>query len=255
MIKLFVSDIDGCLSEPYQTMDIDRLLELSTWVKQAGRLHAHPHIPAFSLCSGRPIPYVECIAQLLGVVEPVLFESGGGMFNPRTAEVRWNPRITTEVQQHLDMVSEWMIADCLPGTSMVFDYAKRTQAGLIGPEHSEITAAIPRIESFVKSNGLSLKVQPTHLSIDVVPIGMTKEHGMQWLADELNLDLSQMAYIGDSVSDIAALQIVGRSFAPSNASTPVLAEVDEVLGEQVQGVLNALTHCIDANKAELNEVT
>ena len=194
MIQLFVSDIDGCLSEPYQIADIERLHKLSGKVKEGGGLGTHTYIPAFSLCSGRPIPYVECMGQILGVQEPVLFESGGGLFNPRTANVQWNPKITDEVRRQLDEVRHWMIADCLEGTSMVYDYAKRTQAGLIGPLHEEIVATIPRVEGFITQHGFGLKVQPTHLSIDVVPLGMTKEFGMQWLADELDLDLEEIAY-------------------------------------------------------------
>ena len=255
MIKLFVSDIDGCLSEPYQVMDIDRLVQLSTLVKEGGALHSHATYPAFSLCSGRPIPYVECIAQLLGVVEPVLFESGGGMFNPKTAEVTWNPRVNAEVRRQIEQVSNWMINHCLEGTSMVFDYAKRTQAGLIGPEHDEIVATIPRVEHFITENGFELKVQPTHLSIDVVPFGMTKEFGMQWMADEQGLKLEEIAYIGDSISDVEALKRVGKSFAPENADPLARESVDFVTAYQAQGVLDAVHACIHSNEAELNRVS
>lgn len=255
MIRLFVSDIDGCLSEPYQIMDIDRLVQLSKLVKEGGALDSHSVYPAFSLCSGRPIPYVECIAQLLGVVEPVLFESGGGMFNPKTAEVTWNPRITSNVRQQIDQVSTWMINHCLEGTSMVFDYAKRTQAGLIGPEHDEIVVTIPRVKAFIEQNGLNLMVQPTHLSIDVVPVGMTKEFGMQWMADQQELSLAEIAYIGDSVSDVEALKVVGRSFAPENADALARETVDVVTAYQAQGVLDAVHACIASNKGELKSVS
>ncbi len=252
MIQLFVSDIDGCLSEPYRSMDLERLARLSEWVRLGGGLSSHPYVPAFSLCSGRPLPYVECITQLLGIQAPVLFESGGGMFNPVTAEVRWNPKITADVRAQLDEVSAWMIADCLDGTSMVFDYAKRTQAGLIGPLHAEIARTIPRVEAFVAQQAFSLKVQPTHLSIDVIPVGMTKEFGMQWLAEELGINVDAIAYIGDSISDIAALEIVRASFAPSNAADPVKSTVHTVTSAHVQGVLDALEACISFNQAELD---
>ena len=255
MIRLFISDIDGCLSEPYQIMDIDRLVALSRLVKQGGALDSHSVIPAFSLCSGRPIPYVECIGQLLGVVQPVLFESGGGMFDPVSAEVIWNPRITPKVRMEIDKVSEWMVRECLEGTSMVFDYAKRTQAGLIGPSHEEIAATIPRVADYIAGQGFDLKVQPTHLSIDVVPNGMTKEFGMHWMAKYLGIKLEEMAYIGDSISDIEALKLVGHSFAPENAAHEVRQVVDTVTSYQAQGVLDALEFCIRHNEAELERVS
>lgn len=255
MIKLFVSDIDGCLSEPYQPVVLPLLVKLAALVDEGQGIDEHQEIPAFSLCSGRPFPYVECVAQMLGVSQPVLFESGGGMFNPITAKVSWSPYLTDEVRREVDEVASWMVKDCVPGSSMIFDYAKRTQAGVIGPDPDEIAAHVPLVRDFVAQNGLSLHVMPTFLSIDVIPEGITKDTGMAWLARTMDISLSEIGYIGDSIGDIDALKTVGLSFAPENAMDEVKGEVDHITGGHLQGVLEAVRMCIRENQERAASVS
>ena len=254
MPKLFISDIDGCISEPYRPMDQPALMQLAREVEKGGSLGNNPIFPAFSLCSGRPFPYVECLAQVLDVRVPVLFESGGGMFDPVTAEVMWSARLTDEILCQIAEVETWFVRDGIAGTSMIFDYAKRTQAGVIGPDPNEIIACTPRIKRFVADNEFDLLVQPTHLSIDVVPEGITKDTGIAWLADVLDIDLSEIAYIGDSIGDLAALQVVGHSFAPQNAIDALKEAVDTVTAPRIAGVLEALKLCTERNQQKVEFV-
>ena len=158
MIKLFVSDIDGCLSEPYQPMNLPILSEIASLVGKGGNIGDHAVIPAFSLCSGRPMTYVECVAQLLGVQVPVLFESGGGIFDPVAAKVTWHPNLTDDVRRQVREVNNWFEKDCVPGTSLVLDYAKQAHAGVISPDPDEILRTIPCVEQFVASAGLNFGV-------------------------------------------------------------------------------------------------
>ena len=248
MIRLFVSDIDGCLSEPYQAMDLGSLNTLATFAQRGGTVRHDPVIPALSLCSGRPMPYVECLTQLLGISVPVLFESGGGIFDAASSRVMWSPHLTKEVESQVREVTNWFEKECVPGTSMIVDYAKRAHAGIIGPDPDEIIQAIPKVQAFVEASGLNFSVLPTYLSIDVVPPGITKEEGMQWLAELVNVDLSEIAYIGDSKGDLGALEIVGASFAPGNAKDVLKERVDHVTLPHAPGVLQALKMCIERNQ-------
>ena len=75
MTKLFISDIDGCISQPYQAMRAEGVAALTVLAQQGGALGSSAVYPALSLCSGRPMPYVECLTQALGLQMPVLFES------------------------------------------------------------------------------------------------------------------------------------------------------------------------------------
>ncbi len=251
MIRLFISDIDGCLSEPYQAMDLEALSTVASFAERGGQIGSDAQVPALSICSGRPMSYVECLTQVLGISVPVLFESGGGLFDPRNARVCWSPYLTREVQLQVQEVTQWLEKECVPGTSMIVDYAKRAHAGVIGPDPEEVLAAIPNVQRFVEDTGLAFNVLPTHLSIDVIPHGITKETGMQWLAEELNLSLSEIAYIGDSLGDLKSLRMVGTSFAPDNARDVVKEEVDMVTSAGIAGVLDALKISVERNQQSI----
>ncbi len=238
MIKLFVTDIDGCLSVPYEPYDLDGLHRL----RRAADREANA--PALSICSGRAYPYVEAMSQALELTTPVLFEAGGGRFDPVAAQTDWSPRLTDEVEAQLDTVRHWFRTECVPGTSISVDHAKRTQAGVVSPDPDEIRALEPRAEQFVAENAPGLHVFSTEVSVDVVPPGITKRQGLEWLAAHLGLGLDEMAYIGDSDADVEALTAVGRSFAPANAAGPVRKAVDHVTeGAVIEGTIEAYRHC------------
>ena len=239
MIKLFVTDIDGCLAEPYEPYDLEALSTLRRLADGA-----QGPAPALSICSGRPYPYVEAMTQALDLTTPVLFEAGGGRFDPVAAQTTWSPKLTDEMEAKLNTVQQWFLRECVPGTSMSLDHAKHTQTGVVSPEVDEIRALCPRTEQFVAENALGLHVFSTDVSVDVVPPGITKREGLAWLADHLGLGLEEIAYIGDADSDLEGLRAVGLSFAPPNATEAVRAQADHVPESAViGGTLEAYRYC------------
>jgi hydroxymethylpyrimidine pyrophosphatase-like HAD family hydrolase len=243
VIELFVTDIDGCLAEPYEPFDLEGLAALRRHAEEA-------QAPALSICSGRAYPYVEAMTQALGLTTPVLFEAGGGRFDPVAARTTWSPHLTDEMEAKLDTVQRWFLSECVPGTSVSLDHAKRTQAGVVSPEVEEIRALRPRIEQFVAEEAPGLHVFSTDVSVDVVPPGITKRDGLGWLAEHLGLGLDDIAYIGDADSDLGGLEAVGMSFAPANAPDTVRAQVDHVTeGTVIEGVLEAYRYCRAQNDA------
>lgn len=244
MIELFITDIDGCLAVPYEPYDLE---SLDTLRCSADKNRASP---ALSICSGRSYPYVEAMTQALGLTTPVLFEAGGGRFDPVAAQTTWSPQLTDEVEAQLQAVQHWFVTECIPGTRLSLDHAKRTQAGVVSPEVDEIRALHPRTEQFVAEETPGLHVFSTDISVDVVPPGITKRDGIEWLAEHLGLDLEEMAYIGDAESDLAALEAVGLSFAPTNADEDVRRRVDHVTeGAVIEGTLEAYRYCRAQNEA------
>lgn len=240
MIELFVTDIDGCLAEPYEPFDLEGLATL--------RRRAETQAPALSICSGRAYPYVEAMTQALGLTTPVLFEAGGGRFDPVAARTTWSPHLTDEMEAKLNTVQRWFLSECVPGTSVSLDHAKRTQAGVVSPDPDEITAVRARTEEFVAENVPDLRVFSTEVSVDVVPPGITKRTGLEWLTDHLGVEMDEVAYIGDTDSDLEALSAAGTSFAPANADEEVLRTVDHVTdGPVLEGVLEAYRQCLELN--------
>lgn len=251
MIKLFVTDIDGCLAEPYQPYDLEGLSTLRSFAEATGSVPENGSAPVVSVCSGRSYPYVEAITQALGLSVPVLFEGGGGRFDPVAAQTTWHPALTDEIEAALDEVRHWFVTECVPGTQLSLDHAKRTQAGVVSPDPDEITEVRARTEAHVAEHALDLRVFSTEVSVDVVPPGITKRTGLEWLADHLGVALSEVAYIGDADSDRKALSAVGTSFAPANAAEEVLRTVDHVTeGRVLDGTLEAYRRCLDVDGAE-----
>jgi HAD superfamily hydrolase (TIGR01484 family) len=245
VIELFVTDIDGCLAEPYTPYDLNKLATLRDHA--GGPQNASP---ALSICSGRSYPYVEAMTQALALTTPVLFEAGGGRFDPAAAQTAWSPHLTEEVEAKLKTVERWFVTECIPGTRLSLDHVKRTQAGVVSPSVAEIRAVLPRTEEFVAAEAPGLHVFSTDISVDVVPPGITKRDGLEWLAEHLGLGLDEIAYIGDADGDLDALAAVGVSFAPANATDEVRTRVDHVTeGTVLNGTLEAYRHCQSRNDA------
>jgi len=225
------------------------LAALQRHAAEAGRPTAEHPTPAVSICSGRPYPYVEAMTQALDLTVPVLFEGGGGRFDPVEAQTTWNPRFTDEIATEVEEVHHWFVTECIPGTKMSVDHAKRTQAGIISPDPDEIVAARAETERFVEARVPDLRVFSTDVSVDVVPPGITKRNGLEWLTEHLGVEMAEVAYIGDTDSDLGALSAVGTSFAPANADEEVLKAVDHVTdGTVLDGPLEAYRHCLDLNE-------
>ncbi|GIV58956.1 HAD hydrolase family protein [Rhodocaloribacter litoris] len=243
MIRLFVSDIDGCLAEPYRPYDLRRFQELAALVSTAGPVGHHPEWPAFTLCSGRPYSYVEAVTQALGLQVPVLFEAGAGLFDPVRARVSWHPAFSEDLAAALATIRHWL-EERIRGTSMIYDMGKRTQAGVIGPDPDEVARLFPVVEEHVARHYPGFRVLLTSASIDVVPAHLTKEQGIAWLSEQTGVPLEAMAFIGDTEGDLGALGVVGYAFAPANATAAVKEQVGHVTrGAVIEGVLEAYAWC------------
>jgi hypothetical protein len=253
MTKLFVSDIDGCLAMPYEPYDLDRFQEMAAHAAAAPKAGIADRRPAVSLCSGRSYAYVEAMAQALGLTTPVLFESGGGMFDPVAAQTVWHPDFTPEVEAQIQEIRRWMQKTlCGSDTQTFVDHNKRTQAGVASPDTAEIKAHLPTVQAFVESVNPDFHVFTTHISIDVLPATITKKQGLEWLGRHLGIPVKEMAYIGDTGGDLPALKAVGASFAPANAEEAVRQGVDIVTDSPVlAGTLEAYAWCMQHNEATL----
>jgi hydroxymethylpyrimidine pyrophosphatase-like HAD family hydrolase len=247
LIRLFLTDIDGCLSEPYDDYDLDGFAKLRAWVAKAEH---DPTLPVLGICSGRAYAYVEAVAQALALRGPALFESGGGRFDLPEARIRWSEALTEEVEAQLDAVRAFFHREIVPRGGFNFDYGKRAQVGVVCLDPLKLAVAIADTERHVEDAYPELMVAHTRVSIDVVPRVLNKRVAVEEVAREEGFQLEEIAFIGDTVGDIVALEVVGASFAPANAQREVIERVDVVTaGSVLDGVIEAYGWCVEHNRA------
>ncbi|MEX0719386.1 MAG: HAD-IIB family hydrolase [Balneolaceae bacterium] len=246
MIKLFISDLDGCIAHPFVSPDwktITRIKELNNLSKN------DPAIPPLTICSGRPLPFVEAVAQWLDVKFPMLFESGGGIYDLQENELSWNPHFDKEAREAVVEIKSWMeehLINKFDGT--IAEFTKFTDAGLINPEKSQIVLMHKEILNYVTKRYPRFEVHDTDVSVNVILKKTNKANGIRFLCNMLDLNLDEVAYIGDSSGDIEALKIVGKAYAPINAGSYVKESAGFVTAEATLGVLEAYENLIEFNK-------
>ena len=246
MIRLFLADIDGCLSEPYVPFDLDGFRQLRQW---GARAEADYRYPRLGICSGRSYAYVEAMAQALGLTAPALFESGGGRFDLAAARITWNPALTPGTESALAACRAFLLEHVVPRSETVsFDYGKRSQAGIVSPVVGECETFLDDVEAFVGEEGFDLVPYHTPYSIDVVPTGLTKVQALRWLAEADGHGLDELAFIGDTNGDAAAIAAAGLGFAPANGAAAAHDAADVVTeGSVLDGVLEAYQACLVRN--------
>jgi len=215
MIKLFVTDLDGCLTYPFETPD----WELVTKLRKYNQLsRTDPTVPALTICTGRPQPYVEAVAQWLDVEYPVIFESGGGLYKPRVNELHWSPFLTDDMMKHINHIRNYVSNEILPDYPHSFiEFAKHTDVGVVSAQFSEIKEIYQRVSEFVLERYTEFEIHYTEVSCNVITKACNKEAGISFLSEMTSISTQEMAYIGDGTNDIPTLTKVGKPFAPQNA--------------------------------------
>lgn len=248
-VRLFISDIDGCLSAPFEPYDLHKLRELRRKVVE----RRDDVTPAFTICTGRPLAYVESMVQAIGFFYPVLFEGGGGIYDPTDYTVRWAPGVTREHREQLSGLMEYweMEFGNLPGVS--FDYGKQTQASIVIRDAELLARVYDSSVRTIEDRYPLLTLADTHVSLDVYPGGLSKARGVEWLGREQGVAHEEMAFIGDSTGDIGAMQLVGVGIAPANAAPAVREAADYVCeASLIDAVHEGLDLCIDLNRKDIH---
>lgn len=250
MIKLFITDIDGCISTPFKTPDWDLLSQIRRLKEQSMHDMA---VPSLSICSGRPFPYVEAVAQWLGIENPVVFESAG-IYELSTNKMRLLPAFDEKANQQVRELKQWLQNEMIPRyPDLIIEFTKKMDAGIIHLEKAVIDEVYPQIVDYVEENYPDFEVHKTDVSINIILGENNKRNGIMELCEMMDLEPREVAYIGDSSGDIPGLKAVGHAFAPLNASDDV-KEVAEVLEAEVtDAVLMAYRNIIKKNRRLLAE--
>lgn len=246
MIKLFVIDLDGCLSIPFQQPDWNAIHEIMELNRRSGE---DPQFPRLTLCTGRPLPYTEAIAQWMGIKRPFVFEGGGGIYNPLTNQVDWADFFDDETQAALEDINQWIEREILPDYPEALpEFTKRTHIGLVHPEEEANRQMYEMVKEYVLPRYNQFELHYTEVSVNVVHKEANKARGVKELARHLDVKYDEMAYIGDGTNDIPAMETVGMAFAPANAREEVKSVAEVMSHEATLGVLEAYKRIVKLNQ-------
>ncbi|MGD8748978.1 MAG: HAD hydrolase family protein [Balneolaceae bacterium] len=198
--------------------------------------------------------YVEAVAQWMGVEKPVVFESAG-LYELSTNIVRFSPVFDQEAEQQVEELKRWMNRELVPNyPGMIPEFTKRMDAGIIHMEKEVIDEIYPRVAEYVNGSYPRFEVHQTDVSINIILSDNNKRNGILQLCEKLELELDEIAYIGDSSGDIPGLKIVGRPFAPANAIEAVKAHAEVLEGRATDAVIMAYQRLIKSNRNILADV-
>ncbi len=240
-MKLIVLDCDGVISrgetQPFTMSIFARLAELNN------RAFKGEEIPAVTLNTGRPSPYVEAIMQAIHGWQPALYENGAGLYFPQTYQFETTPLISreraTELRQLIERIDRIVVqsgqAYWQPGKSVCYT--------LYAHPPLTITDIAKEVEAIIAETPGQFAASVAQKSLNIFPIGIDKGTGLQWLTEITGIVPDEMGGVGDTAGDMAFLRMVGNSAAPANATDDVKSVVNYISPQpDVAGLHDILDH-------------
>jgi hydroxymethylpyrimidine pyrophosphatase-like HAD family hydrolase len=238
-IRLVVFDIDGVLTDgEARALDLALLHELA----QLNRLaRKDPSRPAITVCTGRPAPYVEVVLQAIDGRLPGVYENGAGLYVPET--YRFLPHPDLNSRAPLADV-RWRLSETLVQSGFAyFQPGKDYTLTLFAANREETPRLLEETRAALGElcAGVDFLYSPSCLNI--LPRGMHKWRGIEFLASYSGYNTDDMLGVGDSDVDMPFLLNVGYSAAPDNANEAVKQIVQYVAPRpSSQGVRDILSH-------------
>lgn len=249
MIKLFVTDLDGCISYPFQTPKWDTINEIR---ELNVRSRSEKNIPSLTICTGRPYPYAEAVAQWLDIRLPFVFESAG-------LYIWEGNQIETALNGHdgalkpIWEMKEWIKKEIEPVfPTAKLEFAKMMDAGIVCPDITVVGEIFTLVEKKILADYPDLEVHSTDVSVNVLMPGNNKLQGMKLLSRKLNISLDEIAYIGDTSGDIEALKNVKLAYSPANAIRAVKEVTHNLSTKTTEAVLEAYQQIIELNSGRIS---
>jgi HAD superfamily hydrolase (TIGR01484 family) len=238
-IRLIVFDIDGVISPgEAAALDLDLLERLAGMNRRA---RADSTRPAVTLCTGRPAPYVEVMLQAIDGHLPGIFENGTGLYVPETYRFLPHPRLPNgtgfkAVRRALE--------DGLVQTGRAyFQPGKEYTLTLFAFDPAETDRLIGWASAALGPLRETVDLVSSVSCINVLPRGVDKGRGLEFLAEHTGYNPAEILGVGDSEVDLPFLDLVGYSAAPANAVPEVRRLVHYVAPRPaVEGVRDILDH-------------
>ncbi|MCH7588153.1 MAG: HAD family phosphatase [Chloroflexi bacterium] len=238
-IQLVVLDIDGVLTDgESRPLDLE-MLQLLAGMNEAAQKDAN--LPAVTLCSGRPAAYVEALLQAIAGHLPGIYENGAGLFVPHPYGFHPHPQLADE--DGFREVRDRLESDLVKKGVAFIQPGKVHSLTLFAHDPSKTSLLRKQAEDALGT--LVEKVDLTYSTscLNVLPRGMDKGKGIEFLAKTIDLGMGNMLGVGDSDVDLPFLAIIGHRAAPENANAQIKKLVDYVSPKTTsKGLHNILQH-------------
>ena len=240
-MKLIVLDCDGILSRgeaaPFDLPLMQRLAGLN---RRAQRGEA---VPAVTLNTGRPSPYVEAVMQAIDGWQPALYESGAGLYYPKTYRFETTPMLTPQLKRALAEVLRRVDEAVVQSGRAYWQPGKTVCHTLFANPPHTIADFADEVAAVAAEVSDDFVVTPAKLALNIQPAGIHKGTGLRWLAKVTGVSVSDMAGAGDTAGDVDFLRLVGYPAAPANATAEVRAVVEYVSPKNdAEGLAHILDH-------------
>mgnify|MGYP001819102234 FL=1 len=238
-IRLLVFDIDGVLTRGEgKAFDLP-LLERLAEVNRTAR--TNPSCPAVTLCTGRPAAYVEAVLRAIDGHLPAVYENGAALYLPDG--YRFLPHPSLGNQRGLEAVRQQLEDELVCTGQAVLQPGKDYSLSYVASAPSETYLLYEQAVTALGPLNESVNLVCSASCLNVLPRGIHKGKGVEFLASQTDYDLGEMLGVGDSDVDLPFLAMVGHSAAPANANPDVKRLVHYVAPRlAADGVRDILDH-------------
>jgi HAD superfamily hydrolase (TIGR01484 family) len=238
-IRLIVFDIDGVLTQSEgKAFDLALLERLASFNRAAREELLRP---AVTVCTGRPACYVEAMLRAIDGHVPAVFENGAGLYLPDSYRFLPHPMLGDRasfqaVQQRLE--------NTLVQTGQAsFQPGKEYSLSILAASPSETDALYDQVVTALGPLRATVDLVYSASCLNVLPRGVDKGKGIEFLVSQTDYVLGEMLGVGDSDVDVPFLSQVGYSAAPANANLNIRQLVQYVAPRSTaDGVRDILGH-------------
>ncbi len=240
MIRLAVLDVDGVLTEGEgRPLDLALLADLADLNRRA---RADPARPAVTLCTGRPAPYVEVLVQAIDGHLPAIFENGCGLYLPSAYRFLAHPELA-DGNRGFVRARERLRAALVETGRVFFQPGKEYSLSLFPLAGVTVADLRDLAEAALGDERDSVELLYSPSCLNVVPRGLDKGAGLDFLCQQAGYRLDEVLAVGDSDVDLPFLTRSGHAAAPANANAAVKRLVEYVSPYRTSaGVRDVLRH-------------
>lgn len=236
---LVICDIDGCLSpESHTSINDSALSRIAEHNRKAVALSDRPIV---TLCSGRPISFVEAMCRFIHNTKiPCIGENGVWLYDPAVNVFEMDPAITNE---HLEAVHDAskLLREMYQASEVVEQPGKSAAVTLYHPDTEYLRSIMPEIKAELANRGWPFRVSMTWFYINCDLQHVNKATGIARLFAKTGIEPSRTAAIGDTLADKFMADSVGFFACPANADPEIQGAANYVAPyEEIEGVLDIL---------------